>query len=460
MDLEQKRRKLQPDRPVHKPKESLLSSGSGYTNYRGLLNLCFIILVLSNARVALENIIKYGILVEPLQWVFLLCNLPNIIPFFKLLLALNFFILSSLFLERSLLVPRKISDRAGAATAAGIILTLLSLPPLVFRSGQCNPVGASVCCLVYSIMSLKLTSYHMVNYWCRKQQYSRTRRNSMITNGGHHSAHNGTSNSNGHGNGDASRHQPAPLVEYPNNLTIPDLAYFIAAPTLCYELNFPRTDRIRKRFILKRLFEIVFLFQLDIGLIQQWMVPTIRNSLEPFKEMSLGRMLERLLKLAVPNHLIWLIFFYWFFHAFLNLLAELLRFSDRQFYKDWWNSESVSTFWSTWNIPVHAHLVRHVYLPLLNQDRVKFNRFWASTVVFLLSAFYHEYLVSVPLNMFRLWAFGGMIAQLPLSVFVNRYLKGQSGNVAVWISLILGQPLCILMYYHDYYVIHVASTSN
>lgn len=187
------------------------------------------------------------------------------------------------------------------------------------------------------------------------------------------------------------------------------------------------------------------------------MVPTIKNSLEPFKEMSLGRMLERLLKLAVPNHLIWLIFFYCFFHSFLNFLAELLRFSDRQFYKDWWNSESVSTFWSTWNIPVHAHLVRHVYLPLLNQKTVHFNRFWASTVVFLLSAFYHEYLVSVPLNMFRLWAFSGMIMQLPLSVFVNRYLKGQSGNAAVWISLILGQPLCILMYYHDYYVLHVAT---
>ena len=80
----------------------------------------------------------------------------------------------------------------------------------------------------------------------------------------------------------------------------------------------------------------IFLFQLDLGLIQQWMVPTIKNSLEPFREMSLTRMLERLLKLAVPNHVIWIIFFYWFFHAFLNLLAELLRFSDREFYRDWW----------------------------------------------------------------------------------------------------------------------------
>ncbi len=30
------------------------------------------------------------------------------------------------------------------------------------------------------------------------------------------------------------------LVRYPQNLTTRDLFYFMAAPTLCYELNFPR----------------------------------------------------------------------------------------------------------------------------------------------------------------------------------------------------------------------------
>lgn len=38
----------------------------------------------------------------------------------------------------------------------------------------------------------------------------------------------------------------------------------------------------------------------------------------------------------VPNHLIWLIFFYWFFHSSMNFVAELLRFGDREFYRDWW----------------------------------------------------------------------------------------------------------------------------
>lgn len=36
-----------------------------------------------------------------------------------------------------------------------------------------------------------------------------------------------------------------------------DVYYFIFAPTLCYQLNFPRSPRIRKRFLLRRLFEMV-----------------------------------------------------------------------------------------------------------------------------------------------------------------------------------------------------------
>ncbi|PRD31506.1 UNVERIFIED_CONTAM: hypothetical protein NCL1_23333 [Trichonephila clavipes] len=39
-------RSVQPDKPVHKFRDSLLSSASGYTNYRGFLNLCIILLVI------------------------------------------------------------------------------------------------------------------------------------------------------------------------------------------------------------------------------------------------------------------------------------------------------------------------------------------------------------------------------------------------------------------------------
>ena len=44
--------------------------------------------------------------------------------------------------------------------------------------------------------------------------------------------------------------------------------------------------------------------------------------------------------------------------------------------------------------------------------------------------------------------------QLPLAWLVTRFLRGNYGNAAVWISLIIGQPIAVLMYVHDYYVLH------
>lgn len=101
----------------------------------------------------------------------------------------------------------------------------------------------------------------------------------------------------------ASNHKPdhdvVKLVNYPDNLTFKDLMYFLCAPTLCYELNFPRTNRIRKRFLLKRILEVVIGANVVLALFQQWMIPSVRNSLIPFSNMDVAKATERLLKLAV-----------------------------------------------------------------------------------------------------------------------------------------------------------------
>lgn len=87
-------------------------------------------------------------------------------------------------------------------------------------------------------------------------------------------------------------------------------------------------------------------------------------------------------QMALPNNLIWLILFYMYFHSFTNLCAELLRFGDRQFYRDWWNAHTVSYFWRNWNIPVHKWMLRHVYRPL---RAMGCSRTAAVTAVFALS---------------------------------------------------------------------------
>lgn len=50
--------------------------------------------------------------------------------------------------------------------------------------------------------------------------------------------------------------------------------------------------------------------------------------------------------------------------------------------------------------------------------------------------------------------------QIPLAYFVGRFLRGNYGNAAVWMSLIIGQPTAVLMYVHDYYVLHYGSASE
>lgn len=89
------------------------------------------------------------------------------------------------------------------------------------------------------------------------------------------------------------------LIYYPKNLCYRDIFYFLLAPTLCYELNFPRTVRVRKRFLLKRMLEVIFGVNVVMALFQQWIIPSVKNSLVPFSNMEIGLATERLLKLAV-----------------------------------------------------------------------------------------------------------------------------------------------------------------
>jgi diacylglycerol O-acyltransferase-1 len=77
--------------------------------------------------------------------------------------------------------------------------------------------------------------------------------------------------------------------------------------------------------------------------------------------------------------------------------------------QDWWNATTIGDYWRLWNMPVHKWMLRHVYYPAL---RAGVPRVWAGTLVFAVSAFFHELLVGLPLHMVRCWAFIGVMAQV------------------------------------------------
>ncbi len=140
------------------------------------------------------------------------------------------------------------------------------------------------------------------------------------------------------------------INNYPNNLVFSELLLYLCMPTLCFQYKYPRTHRIRKSYVIKYLVQYLLSVFLLIVISIQYMLPTVKNSIKFIVNDDYLNIVERVLKLAIPNVYGWIIMFYSFFHCYLNLLAELTRYGDRTFYKDWWNSLYLDEYWRTWNL--------------------------------------------------------------------------------------------------------------
>lgn len=180
---------------------------------------------------------------------------------------------------------------------------------------------------------------------------------------------------------------------YPKNITLGNLTYFWWAPTLVYQPVYPRTEKIRWIFVAKRMAEVFGLNAFMWIASAQYAAPVLRNSLDKIASLDIPSILERLMKLSTISLVIWLAGFFAFFQSFLNALAEVMRFGDREFYADWWNSPSVGVYWRTWNKPVYQYMKRHVFSPLIGRG---WSAFTASIMVFVFSGILHELLVGVP----------------------------------------------------------------
>eukprot|EP00762_Andalucia_godoyi_P000306 ANDGO_03129.mRNA.1 Diacylglycerol O-acyltransferase 1 len=404
---------------------SLLDSDVPEHSFRGLVNLAILLLVLSNARLVIDNILKYGLLVNFSNMFASFVGDPYSWPSVSLSLFFLVFIACAYVLERNI-SSRQIKESRGRKFHFANLVGTIVIPIIVIHLTNPHPIGGLVNMMISSILFLKLYSYVMVNSEEREKVWKKIDKKPAV---------------------DRS------VVLYPHNINLKDLTYFMCVPTLVYDLNYPRTDKIRVTYVVKCLLKFVLIWAVIITLVEQYMVPIVRNSMEPFDMNDFTRITERVLKLAVPNLYVWLLGFYAFFHVYLNMMAELFCFADRRFYSDWWNSNSLDYFWRNWNIPVHVWMVRHVYLPLCKNWG--WGRFAASMAIFAISGFFHEIIVSVPFGMVKLWAFFGMMAQIPLA-FATRSLTRHRhwGNVIFWISILCGQPLLILFYYRQYYLDH------
>lgn len=233
-------------------------------------------------------------------------------------------------------------------------------------------------------------------------------------------------------------------------VSISHYAFYALAPTMCFQYSYPRSNGIRWVWLSKRVGELVLGVLLMAVIIQQQMIPGLRSSMEIFEAESPSTLMiiERHLRVSVPNLYVWLLFFYIGFQVFLNIVAEMLRFGDRSFYQEWWNAHTLAEYWRLWNAPVHNWLVRHIYIPLRNR---KVSSAWATFWVFFISGLAHEYVGSGCFHIRSCMGFLAIMLQVPMIYLTNFFeaqlRTSQLGNVFFWVVLIVvGQPIVLIIY--------------
>lgn len=239
---------------------------------------------------------------------------------------------------------------------------------------------------------------------------------------------------------------------YPSNLTFSNFADYICLPTLVYELEYPRQEKINWWYVLEKTvatFGVLCVMQVvSQGYIYPLVAKTVR-----MKEsgMSLDKRWEEfpfivsdmLFPMLIEQLLTW----YLIWENILNVLAEVTRFADRGFYGDWWNSVTWDQYARDWNRPVHNFLLRHVYNSSISTFHL--SRTAATFVTFLLSALVHEMCMALIFHKVRGYLFWLQLLQMPLVAFGrSKLMRGRVilGNTIFWIGLFIGPALLTSLY--------------
>ena len=239
---------------------------------------------------------------------------------------------------------------------------------------------------------------------------------------------------------------------YPRNLTLRDFYGYIPLPTVVYELEYPRQDKINWAYVAEKTTATFGVIGVMIVVSTAYIYPIVLSIIEmkekgvPLKE-RLKEFPWAFSDLLFPFMMEYLLSWYVIWECVLNVLAELTRFADRGFYADWWNSTSWDQFARDWNRPVHNFLLRFAYHSSITTLRL--SRSSATLVTFLLSACVHELLMAVIFGKVRGYLLAMQMLQLPLVMLSRtKFLKGKDvlGNLVFWLGIFIGPSFLCSLY--------------
>ncbi|SCU92982.1 LAFA_0F14048g1_1 [Lachancea sp. 'fantastica'] len=242
-------------------------------------------------------------------------------------------------------------------------------------------------------------------------------------------------------------------VKFPANINFKNFFEYSMFPTLVYQVEYPRTEKIRWSYVFEKLCAIFGVILVMMIIAQFFMYPiamramAVRDIGMPIFWDRIFEWLYLFLKLVPSFIMMYLMVWYLIWDAILNCIAELTRFGDRYFYGDWWNCVSWDEFSRQWNVPVHKFLLRHVYHSSISF--LHLNKMQATLMTFLLSSVVHELAMYVLFGKLRLYLFTLQMAQIPLVQLGNsRFLKSKKilGNAIFWLGICTGPSMMCTLY--------------
>uniref|UniRef100_A0A1Y1MTP9 O-acyltransferase n=1 Tax=Photinus pyralis TaxID=7054 RepID=A0A1Y1MTP9_PHOPY len=214
--------------------------------------------------------------------------------------------------------------------------------------------------------------------------------------------------------------------------------YFLFSPAMVYRDSYPRSKHpIRWRFVGGLMAELVAIILLYSIIFERGYIHDLKNfGLTTYRWTDIVTII---LENCLYSIFAFVMTFYLVLHVSQNICAEILQFSDKLFYEDWWTSSSYSRYYRTWNVVVHDWLYNYVY-----KDTYEIlcpgNKFIAKQLVFLLSALFHEYISTIalgfylPIFMIFFFGFGNYLSY-------HKFSSSFVGNLFLLYSLTLGSSI-------------------
>eukprot|EP00727_Mastigamoeba_balamuthi_P010380 m51a1_g5965 hypothetical protein (697) ;mRNA; f:173886-176609 len=220
-----------------------------------------------------------------------------------------------------------------------------------------------------------------------------------------------------------------------------EYAMYIMFPTLVYHprCEYERTKKVRWSFVASHAVAGFVSFLVLYQIMRNLVGPILMQYAS--SEVNFWRLWMHLM---VPAFCMFLTAFYGVFHCLLNIISELLLYSDRDFYRDWWHSTDMGEWTRKWNSTVQNWIAaQYIFM----RHELGLPRGLATFLAIFLSGCWHDFILAFMFHQLTLWTMMFMSLQVILITLARTSIgvkvNNKCGSLLVLMMLPTGFGLLI-----------------